>query len=204
MKVDQAVTTYGVYKQSLGMRFVTEARTLKSFSKSVGNVELDRIGSPQVRIFLDGNGPMTRFWHRKFSALSGFYRFCLARGYCRHVPLPTTRAKCPQSFTPLHLLRGRDQAASQGRGRTRSQQHLRPGEPDVDLAALRIGSAHQRGAEPGHGRRRPGRWSASYPRDQVLQDAARADGHGSDAGVAGVCVATLQAFAKRDRTRRSC
>lgn len=100
MKVDQAVTTYVVYKQSLGMRFVTEARTLKSFIKSVGNVELDRIGSRQVRIFLDGNGPMTRFWHRKFSALSGFYRFCLARGYCHHVSLPTTRAKCPQSFTP--------------------------------------------------------------------------------------------------------
>ena len=70
------VTTYVLYKQSLGMRFVTEARTLKSFSKSVSNVELDRIGPLKVRIFLDGNGPMTRFWHRKFSALSGFYRFC--------------------------------------------------------------------------------------------------------------------------------
>lgn len=100
MKVDQAVTTYVVYKQSLGMRFVTEARTLKSFSKSVSNVELDRIGPLKVRIFLNGNGPMTRFWHRKFSALSGFYRFCLARGYCHHIPLPSSGAKCPQSFTP--------------------------------------------------------------------------------------------------------
>ena len=86
MKVEQAVATYVAYKQSLGMRFSTEARTLKSFSKSVGNVDLDRVGSRQVRIFLDGNGPMTRFWHRKFDALRGFYRFCLARGYCHHVP----------------------------------------------------------------------------------------------------------------------
>ncbi len=100
MKVDLAVTTYVTHKQSLGMRFATEARVLKSFGKSVGNVGLDRVGSRQVRIFLDGNGPMTRFWHRKFHALTGFYRFCLARGYCHHVPLPATAPKCPESFTP--------------------------------------------------------------------------------------------------------
>ena len=100
MKVDQAVATYVAYKQSLGMRFATEARTLKSFSKSVGAVDVDRIGPRQVRNFLDGQGPMTRFWHRKFDALKGFYRFCLARGYAHHVPLPTTAARCPPSFTP--------------------------------------------------------------------------------------------------------
>ncbi len=100
MKVDQAVATYVAYKQSLGMRFATEARTLKSFSKSVGAVDVDRIGPRQVRNFLDGQGPMTRFWHRKFDALRGFYRYCLARGYAHHVPLPTTAARCPPSFTP--------------------------------------------------------------------------------------------------------
>ena len=81
------------------MRFATEARTLKSFRKSVGNLNLERVGSGQVRVFLDGNGPMTRFWHRKFTALSGFYRFCLPRGYCHQLPLPTTVPKCRQSYT---------------------------------------------------------------------------------------------------------
>lgn len=100
MKVDQAVATYVAYKQSLGMRFSTKARTLKSFSKSVGAVEFDRIGPQQVRTFLDGQGPMTRFWLRKFDALRGLYRFCLARGYVHHVPLPTRAPRCPQSFTP--------------------------------------------------------------------------------------------------------
>ena len=99
MKVDQAVTIYVAYKQSLGMRFATEARTLKSFTKSVDNVDLDRIGSRDVRVFLDGNGPMTRFWRRKFTALRGFYRFCLARGYCHQLPLPTSVPKCTQSYT---------------------------------------------------------------------------------------------------------
>lgn len=101
MNLDQAVTAYVAYKQSLGMRFATEARTLKSFSKNVGAaVDVDRIGPQQVRDFLNGNGPVTRFWHRKLDALRGFYRFCLARGYAHHVPLPTTAARCLQSFTP--------------------------------------------------------------------------------------------------------
>lgn len=100
MKLDQAVAAYVAHKQSLGMRFATEARTLRSFSKSVGAVDVDRIEPRQVRDFLDGNGPMTRFWHRKFDALKGFYRFCLARGYAQHVPLPSTAARCPPSFTP--------------------------------------------------------------------------------------------------------
>lgn len=100
MKVDQAVAAYVAYKQSLGMRFATEARTLKSFSKSVGGTDVDRIGPVAVRAFLDGTGPMTRFWLRKLGALTGFYRFCLARGYVSGVPLPTTAPRCPQTFTP--------------------------------------------------------------------------------------------------------
>jgi integrase/recombinase XerD len=100
MKIDQAVAAYVAYKQSLGMRFATEARTLKSFGKSVGDVEVEQIGPELVRAFLDGAGPMTRFWRRKFDALTGFYRFCLARGYVCSVPLPTRAPRCPQSFTP--------------------------------------------------------------------------------------------------------
>jgi site-specific recombinase XerD len=100
MKVDVAVSAYVAYKQSLGMRFTTEARTLKSFSKSIGDRDVDRIQAHQVLSFLDGTGPMTRFWHRKYTALCGFYRYCLSRGYAQHMPLPATTPRCPQSFTP--------------------------------------------------------------------------------------------------------
>ena len=37
MKIQQAVSTYVAFKQSLGMRFVTQARILKSYSKSIGS-----------------------------------------------------------------------------------------------------------------------------------------------------------------------
>lgn len=100
MKLEQAVATYVGYKQSLGMRFVTQARMLKSFSKSMGRLEVDRIRPRAVRAFLDGNGPMTRYWNCKFATLAGFYRFCLARRYVSSVPLPTTEPRCPQTFTP--------------------------------------------------------------------------------------------------------
>ena len=49
MKVNHAVSAYVAYKQSLGMRFATEARTLKSFSKYVGDVDFNRVG-PERRV----------------------------------------------------------------------------------------------------------------------------------------------------------
>ena len=100
MKLAQAVAAYVAYKQSLGMRFATEARALKSFSRALGDVDLDRIEPEQVRAFLDGTGPMTRFWSRKLDALRGFYRFALARRYTPRSPLPTNVPRCPQAFVP--------------------------------------------------------------------------------------------------------
>jgi integrase/recombinase XerD len=100
MKLVQAVSAYVAYKQSLGMRFATEARTLKSFGRALGDVDIDRIEPEQVRAFLDGAGPMTRFWHRKLDALRGFYRFALARGYAPRSPLPTNVPRCTQAFVP--------------------------------------------------------------------------------------------------------
>jgi site-specific recombinase XerD len=100
MKLAQAVSAYVACKQSLGMRFATEARALKSFSRALGDVDLDRIEPEQVRAFLDGTGPMTRFWYRKLDALRGFYRFALARRYTPRSPLPTNVPRCPQAFVP--------------------------------------------------------------------------------------------------------
>jgi len=100
MKLAQAVSAYVGYKQSLGMRFATEARALKSFSRTLGDVDLDRIEPEQVRAFLDGTGPVTWFWHRKLDALRGFYRFARARRYTPGSPLPTNVPRCPQAFVP--------------------------------------------------------------------------------------------------------
>ena len=78
MRVAEAVGAYVDYKQSLGMRFVTEARTLKSFCRALGDMEMNQVESDRVDAYLAGKGSVTRFWHRKLDALRGFYRFALA------------------------------------------------------------------------------------------------------------------------------
>jgi len=100
MKLAQAVATYVTYKQSLGMRFATEARSLKSFCRTLGEVDINQVEADQVCAYLAGKGPLTRFWHRKLDALRGFYRFALARGYATCSPLPTTVPRPLQAFVP--------------------------------------------------------------------------------------------------------
>ena len=100
MKVSDAVAQYVAHKRSLGMRFNTEERALKSFSCYVKHIALPQITPAQVRAFLDGTGPVTSFWHRKYEALHGFYRYALVRGYVEALPLPRIVPKAPPPFVP--------------------------------------------------------------------------------------------------------
>jgi site-specific recombinase XerD len=87
------------------MCFNTEARALKSFCCYVRHVPLSQIEPAQVRAFLDGRGPVTRFWHRKYGALRGFYRYAIARGHVGASPLPSVVPKEPPPFVPYIFTR---------------------------------------------------------------------------------------------------
>ncbi len=100
MKLAQVVHDYISLKQSLGSRFHTEATILKAFYNSLGEVAIVDVELHQVNSYLYGSGPVTLFWHRKYEALSGFYRFALGRGYVLHSPLPMIIPKRPQPFRP--------------------------------------------------------------------------------------------------------
>ncbi len=100
MKLPEAVAAYVAYKLSLGMRFATEARTLKSFYRTLGDIDMSEVDADRVYAFLAGKGPITAFWHRKLSALRGFYRFAIARGYTTSSPLPLTVPEEPRTFVP--------------------------------------------------------------------------------------------------------
>jgi integrase/recombinase XerD len=100
MKLHELTTQYVAHKQSVGMRFHTEARVLKSFCRTIGDVPIDQLEPDAVQAFLDGNGPVTRFWHRKYEVLCGFYRFATARGHVGASPLPRTVPKPPPPFVP--------------------------------------------------------------------------------------------------------
>jgi site-specific recombinase XerD len=100
MKFSQVVAAYVTHRQAMGMRFHTEARTLRSFCRASGDVTMQEITAEQLLAFLAGTGPVTTYWERKHSALSGLYRFAVARGYVDHSPLPRTVPKPQQAFVP--------------------------------------------------------------------------------------------------------
>ena len=100
MNLAQVVHDYVSLKQSMGSRFRTEATILKAFCKAVGDVAITDVEPQQVTSYLAGSGPVTRYWHRKYEALTGFYRFALGRGYVALSPLPKTVPKRPEPFRP--------------------------------------------------------------------------------------------------------
>jgi integrase/recombinase XerD len=100
MKLAEVVGEYVTHKQSMGMRFCTEARTLKSFCRAMGDIAMTEVQRDRVEAYLAGKGPVTRFWQRKHEVLVGFYRFANARGYALHVPLPHRVPKPAQAFVP--------------------------------------------------------------------------------------------------------
>jgi len=117
MKLPEAVAAYVAYKQSLGMRFATEARTLKSFHRTLGDIDMRAVDSDCVYAFLAGKGPITAFWHRKFNALRGFYRFAIARGYTTSSPSVTLNGtRGTPDLRAVHLFARRDTASTRGDG----------------------------------------------------------------------------------------
>jgi integrase/recombinase XerD len=100
MILSEIITSFVDHRQAIGMRFRTEARTLKSFCRFVGDRPLPEVTSERILAFLSGRGPVTRFWERKHSVLAGFYRFAMARGHVDRWPLPHTVPKPRAAFVP--------------------------------------------------------------------------------------------------------
>ena len=64
------------------------AGILNTWSRTVGEGPLASVEGKSVLAFLNGNGPVSAYWVKKYHVLSGFYRFALARGLVSSVPLP--------------------------------------------------------------------------------------------------------------------
>ncbi len=100
MKLAQVIQDYVELKQAMGSRFHAEAVILTAFSRSVGAITMAEVTAEQIHAYLAGQGPVTRFWHRKQSALQGLYRFAIGRDYVTTSPLPVTTPKLQGAFTP--------------------------------------------------------------------------------------------------------
>jgi integrase/recombinase XerD len=99
MTLHKAVEQYIALKRSLGCRFHGDSVILHAFSKAMGKVTLGQVKPGAARAYLDGKGPITRHWHRKWEALRPFYRFAITRGLVRRSPLPTHAPKLDTTFT---------------------------------------------------------------------------------------------------------
>ena len=98
MKLRKLVVEYVEFKQSMGMRFNAERVILNAFCKSFGNVDIQEVKPDSVIAYLSGRGPITSFWHRKFEALNGFYRYAIGRGHVALSPLPSKKPKRPKPY----------------------------------------------------------------------------------------------------------
>lgn len=100
MKLHTAIEQYLSLKISLGFRFCAESVILRAFRRAMGRIDLGEVKPTRVRAYLNGTGPLTRFWDRKWVTLRGFYRFAQTRGLVRQCPLPTVAPKPPPPFVP--------------------------------------------------------------------------------------------------------
>ena len=103
MILQDAIDRYVAWRQAHGAVFDTSARVLHSFSKHVGgNIDCSSVASADVLGFLAGNDQLTRYRANKYSALTGFYRYAISRGYAARslLPAPEDEPRTPRSAPP--------------------------------------------------------------------------------------------------------
>jgi integrase/recombinase XerD len=98
MTIAGAVESYLAIKRSLGAVFSADARILRSFARTLGDVPIDSIRRDACQVFCRGKGPATRFWERKYYALRAFFGYLVARGHLLASPLPEAGPRIPRSF----------------------------------------------------------------------------------------------------------
>ena len=89
MSLREVVEAYIAFKRALGARLDSEARVLRAFCRSVGEIDMANVKSDLVLAFIAGTGPVTNTWKQKASVLRSFYRYAVGRGFAASAPLPT-------------------------------------------------------------------------------------------------------------------
>jgi len=100
MKLHALVEAYIDYKQSLGMRFRSQAAVLRAFKRAMGDIALTEVKPESVLAFIAGTGPITARWRENHRVLGGFYRYAIGRGFTTISPLPTDIPRPPTPLTP--------------------------------------------------------------------------------------------------------
>ena len=100
MKLLDGVRTYVEGKRSGGADYAGGTRSLASFCRHAGNVDLSSISERQVASFLDGPQTSPRTWRHKYNSLRNFFLFWVARSAMPALPMPPARPPVAQTFVP--------------------------------------------------------------------------------------------------------
>lgn len=100
MKLAHLVEEYIAFKRARGMRFGSQARNLRLFSRRLGPVDISQVTPKAVLAFLYRFETITSSWHQTHSTLNGFYRYAVTRQYVKSSPLPMIVPKGPKYAQP--------------------------------------------------------------------------------------------------------
>ena len=89
MTFQEGINHYIEWRRTHGVKSQKAAEMLRQFCKQIERgIDCDAVTTEQVCRFLAGNGVLTGTRSVKYSALKGFYRYAIARGYAKSSPLP--------------------------------------------------------------------------------------------------------------------
>ncbi|MCY3598167.1 MAG: tyrosine-type recombinase/integrase [Rhodospirillales bacterium] len=100
MTLFEATEAYITLRRSLGAVFSSDARILRSFARTLGDIPVQGIDPKMAQAFCRGTGPPTPWWERKDGSLRGFFAWLVSRGHLAACPLPSQRPRVRRSFTP--------------------------------------------------------------------------------------------------------
>lgn len=101
MTLQEAINQYIAWRRAHGAIYKSGAILLNLFLKSIDEpADCGSVTTAQVVSFLAGDGPLTRNRENKYSALAGFYRYAISRGFVTCSPLPNNEPKPPSSAPP--------------------------------------------------------------------------------------------------------
>ena len=103
MNLREAIPHYIAWRRTHGAKFQTDEIILLQFCKQIDpEADCDTVTKVQGRKFLAGNGTLTSTRIRKYSALTGFYRYAMSRGYASRSPMPAPdeEPRPPRSLSP--------------------------------------------------------------------------------------------------------
>jgi len=128
MTLIPAIEAYVSARRALGADFTAAAKILRSFSRTIGDLDLETISGKQCEAFLWGK-TRRRFARERHATLNGFFQYLVGRGYLNRSPLPAPPRQSASNFRPYvysheelkRLLEATDLVVSTKRWRMQSQ-----------------------------------------------------------------------------------